>query len=65
MSCCLEVLRDGTHACSCDSDKKVVHGTKKIKLKCGAITTQQTPLLDRRGAETKERSEFVEAGWWN
>ena len=24
-----------------------------------------TPLLDRRGAETNEQSEFVEAGWWN
>ena len=24
-----------------------------------------TPLLARRGAETNERSEFVEAGWWN
>jgi hypothetical protein len=22
------------------------------------------PLLARRGAETNERSEFVEAGWW-
>ena len=21
--------------------------------------------LDRRGAETNERCEFVEAGWWN
>ena len=25
----------------------------------------KTPLLDRRGAETNERSEFVEAGWWS
>ena len=23
-----------------------------------------TPLLDRRGAETDERSESGEAGWW-
>jgi hypothetical protein len=25
----------------------------------------KTPLLDRRGAETDERSESDEAGWWN
>jgi hypothetical protein len=24
-----------------------------------------TPLMDRRGAEANERSEFDEAGWWN
>ena len=24
----------------------------------------KTPLLDRRGAETNERSEFGEVGWW-
>jgi hypothetical protein len=24
----------------------------------------KNPLLFRRGAETNERSEFVEAGWW-
>jgi hypothetical protein len=24
----------------------------------------KTPLLDRRGAETDERSESDEAGWW-
>jgi hypothetical protein len=26
--------------------------------------TGKTPLLDRRGAETDERSESDEAGWW-
>jgi len=26
---------------------------------------KKTPLLDRRGAETDERSESDEAGWWN
>ncbi len=30
-----------------------------------AFKTRETPLLVRRGAETNERSEFVEAGWWN
>ncbi len=25
----------------------------------------KTPLLDRRGAETDEQSEFGSAGWWN
>ena len=28
------------------------------------LPTSKTPLLDRRGAETNERSEFGEAGWW-
>jgi hypothetical protein len=29
------------------------------------IGLQKTPLLTRRGAETDERSESDEAGWWN
>ena len=29
------------------------------------IGLQKTPLLVRRGAETDERSESDEAGWWN
>jgi hypothetical protein len=29
------------------------------------VKTRKIPLLARRGAETNERSEFVEAGWWN
>jgi hypothetical protein len=32
-------------------------------LKC-RLPTSKTPLLDRRGDETDERSEFGEAGWW-
>ncbi len=32
---------------------------------CYVIKNGETPLLARRGAETNERSEFVEAGWWN
>jgi len=29
------------------------------------LSPAKTPLLDRRGAETDERSEFGSAGWWN
>ena len=36
-----------------------------MKIKSGAIKTIIIPLLVRRGAETNERREFVEAGWWN
>jgi hypothetical protein len=32
-------------------------------LKCRFLPSK-THLLDRRGAETDERSEFGEAGWW-
>jgi len=32
---------------------------------CCRTNTHKNPLLDRRGAETDERSEFGSAGWWN
>ena len=32
---------------------------------CSRRNKYKTPLLDRRGAETDERSESDEAGWWN
>jgi hypothetical protein len=29
------------------------------------VVLSKTPLLDRRGAETDERSESASVGWWN
>jgi len=34
-----------------------------IKVTCLETGLHKTPLLDRRGAETDERSESDEAGW--
>jgi len=31
----------------------------------GMSNKNKTPLLDRRGAETDERSDSGSAGWWN
>jgi hypothetical protein len=44
---------------------EVVLDELNITFRCSAGESDKTPLLDRRGAETNERSEFVEAGWWN
>jgi hypothetical protein len=43
------------------SEKKV----GKMSFASFRMTVKKTPLLDRRGAETNERSEFGEVGWWN